>query len=114
MANELEKIGEDILHGVEEPFKFIGKTVKVLETAIKDQPVLKADLAALVTQVKAIAEGATVDLAAKGLDPVTDLTTLQQLESLFLFIKNTLVPEIETIYEQVKEDVTSTTAPATP
>ncbi len=87
------------------------KAESVLATAIKDQPELKATLTTLVQKAEAIGTDAVTDVAGKGLNLAADAKTLADAEAFFAWIISTLVPLIESVYTEVKTDLT--TAPAT-
>jgi hypothetical protein len=108
MANEFEKIGEDILHGIEEPVLFIDKAIKVIDTAVKNQPEMQADFKTLVSQVEGLSASVGVDVAERGLNPTDDLTTLQKIKTLCAFVTGTLGPDIEKVYGQIKTDLGDT------
>ena len=114
MANEIEKIGEDILKVVEDPFKFVAKATKVIATVVKDDPQAKTIITQVVTLSSAIGvDGATI-LAAKGIvNPEQYLATLQAVEALGAYIKSTVVPFVEQVYGEVVTDVEAP-APAAP
>jgi hypothetical protein len=97
-------------HYIAEALTFTDKAASVLATAIKDQPELKTALTTLVTKAEAIGADAATDVAGKGLDLVSDAKTLADVEALFGWIMATLVPLVESVYDEVKTDVT--TAPA--
>lgn len=115
MSNEFEKIAGDVLHVIEDPFKFAAKATKVIETVVKDDPQAKTIITQVVTLSSAIGvDGATI-LAAKGIvNPTVYLATLQAVEALGAYIKSTVVPFIEQAYGEVVADVDapSTAAPA--
>jgi hypothetical protein len=120
MANEFEKVVEDVGHGIkvaaEDVVKFpsfVVKAAAVLETAIKDQPEVKAVLTSLVQQGESIAVSVTTDVAGKGLNLAADAATLALVESFFVYFKSTVIPMIENIYGEIKVDVSVTQPVAT-
>lgn len=106
--NEFEKIATGVGHVAEKIVEFpvwIEKGIKVLDTAVKDQPALKATLTTLLQKGEAIVASGAVDVAAKGLNLAADAATLAQVEDFFMWFKSTVIPEIEAVYNEVKTDV---------
>jgi hypothetical protein len=110
MANEFEKIATDVGHGLEKVAefpKFVVKAAAVVGTAIKDQPQVKEVLTTLVSDGEAIIASGALDIAGKGLNLINDAATLALVEAYFAYIKSTVIPMVETIYGQVKADVST-------
>lgn len=101
----MEHIGEDILHGVEQPFKLIARAERVLATAIKNQPELKDAITTLVSKCEVIGADTMRDIGERGLNLADDLATAQAIAALGEFLKSTFVPLVEKLYGEIKTDV---------
>jgi hypothetical protein len=107
-----ESFGEKVLHGLEDvaefPVKLITwgeKAEKVLSSAIGDQPELKTVLTTLVAKAESIGSAGLTAGAGSGLNLVADSAVLADATDFFTYVKATVVPLIESIYDQVKTDV---------
>jgi hypothetical protein len=97
----LETVGHDIVIAVE----FLPKAEKVIATAIKDQPAVKAAVLELIAQgTKVVGDVSTV-AADKGINLAADTQALTDAEAFFTYFKNTFIPAVEAVYEEVKADV---------
>lgn len=105
-VEKIEHVGEDIAKAVEYPILFAEKAEKVIGTAIKNDPAVKAILLSLVTQAESVAKLTAADVAEKGLNFADDEATLAAVEAFFTYVKVTVIPGIEAIYGQIKVDVT--------
>jgi len=97
---------------VEAPVELINwgfKAEKVLATAIKDQPQLKTVLTALIKQAESIGTAGIAAAGGSGLNLTADATVLADAEAFFAYVKSNVVPLVESIYGEVKADVTGTT-----
>lgn len=106
----LQTVGKDALKAVESPAllaEYIGRAAKVLDDAVTAEPEVKTVLNEIVKQSTAIAADTTADIAARGLNPVSDMDTLVRLRTFALYIENTVVPLVEKLYGKVKADVQS-------
>ena len=112
IAKTLENAGKDVLHAVESPFTFLDRASAVLETAIKDQPVLKTDLTLLVQKASLIGASVAVDAGQRGLNLAADAATLAQVEAFFQWFNATIIPVVETVYKEIHTDVEITATPA--
>lgn len=113
-VTKLEDVGKDIVKVIEDPFKFVVKAEKVLQTAITDQPELKTVLTTMVQKAEEVGASAVLAGSSKGLNLAEDATALQQAQAFFEYFKASVVPVIEKVFAQVKADVTSPVAPAVP
>jgi hypothetical protein len=115
--NEFEKIGEDILHGVEWPFKHGVQFVELMDTAIKNEPAAKAAIIGLVKQILALTGAITPAAAAEGTNLSLDTVVVTDAESLWQYVKTVFIPEAEAVFTEVKEivepDVVTTTTTTT-
>jgi hypothetical protein len=102
-----EEVVKDV---VEAPVKLIewgSKAEKVLATAIAEQPELKTVLTQLVTKAESIGTAALSAGGSSGLNLTADEAVLADATDLFIFVKNTVAPLVESIYGQIKSDVAS-------
>ena len=128
--NPLEAIGEDILHGIEWPFKHIAQFIKLIDKAVADEPAAKAAIIGLIQKGESVikdstAAGAAVAVAAasEGTNIPADTAALgdakivlSDAETFWQYFKGTFLPEVEAIFtdaEQIVEDppaITTTTS----
>jgi len=105
VLHEVEHVGEEIVKGIEFPFKFAAKAEKVLATIITDDPAARTVLTALVQKCEAIGADTLKDIGEKGLNLQDDASTIAAIQALGSYIKDTVVPFIEQVYGQVAADV---------
>lgn len=105
MSNEIKKIAEDVLHGIEYPFKHTAKIIELLNTALKDSPVVKSEVLAMIKQAEAVIADTGTDFASKGLDLTSDLKTLQDIKVFWTYFAGTFVPNMAAIYSEVEADI---------
>lgn len=108
----VEKGLSEVEHGIEFPFKFIGKAAAVISTAIKDQPEIKNAVTVLVEKCDAIGADTMIDVAERGLNLIDDAATVRAVADLGEYLKSTFIPLVEKLYGEIKTDVTSVTESA--
>jgi uncharacterized protein YbjQ (UPF0145 family) len=110
VVSDIGKVSLNIVDGhyIAKALTFSEKAASVIATAIKDSPQLKAALTELVTKAEAIGADAVVDAAGKGINLAADAKTLADAEAFFTWIISTLVPLVESVYSEVKTDLTAT------
>jgi hypothetical protein len=104
-----QECGHILTEIVEAPIKLITwgeKAEKVLATAIADQPELKTVLTTIVTKAEAIGTAGVAAAGGAGLNLTADAAVLADAEDFFVYVKTTVVPLIESIYGEVKADIT--------
>jgi hypothetical protein len=106
----VEKIGGEVEHAVEAPFKYAEKLTSLLHTALKDEPELKAGILQLVTYAEAIVADGAADIAANGLNIPADLKTFQDIQTLAGYLKSTFFPLVGNVYSEAKQDILGTVA----
>lgn len=117
---ELEKVGEDVLHVIEWPFKNAVEVSEFIADTIKDEPAVKQAIGELITQAKPVLSDLGDDVAEKGLNLPEDVQTLQDLQAFGSYFKNTFLPVIVAAYKDYKGIVdasassTTTSAAASP
>jgi hypothetical protein len=104
MPNKIEVIAKDILHVVEFPFTRTIQFAAVCDTAIKDSPVVKAAVIALVKAAELVISDVGLDVAAKGIDLNEDLKTLTDAKAFFAYFGGTFLPLIELVYKEIQAD----------
>ena len=110
-THAIETAGKDVIKGITYPFTYAYKASKVLATVIKDQPVLKVLLTQMVQKAEQIAADGLAAGGAKGLNLAEDAVVLADAEAFFVWFKANVVPEIETVYGEIKTDVSAAVAP---
>jgi hypothetical protein len=115
MSNPIEKIGHDIkvaavdtAKGIVKVVEFLPKAEQVIATAIKDQPQVKTAVLSLVQQATTVIGDVATDAADKGINLAADSKTLADAEAFFTYFKNSFVPLVEAVYDEVKADLSST------
>ena len=105
MSNVIETIGKDIVKGIEFPFIYTAKAVKVLDSAITDSPEIKAAIIELIKQVEGVIGDVSLDVASKGFDLASDAKTLADAEAFFGYFKSTFCPLVAKVYSEVSADL---------
>ena len=120
MDNPLGAIGHDIKVGVVDagkgiakgvdvaivqPIEFAVKAEKVIATAIKDQPVVRDAVTALVKQATTVINDFKTDVGDAFIDLKADEQTLKDAEAFFNWFKTSFIPAIEQVYGDVSADV---------
>ena len=105
----------DIAKGVDE----LPKAIHVLVVTMKDAPVVRDAILALIAQMKPFISDATLDVAEKGLNLPEDIQTIHDFETLVSYFKNEFLPKLESAYKDEEQAITqpatgdvSTGAPA--
>ncbi len=94
-------VGKAVVAGV----GFLPKAIKLIDTAIKDQPALKAAVLGLIQQgATALKDGEAV-VAAGGANLASDALVMQDAVTFFNYFKSEFVPEVEAIYVEVAADL---------
>ena len=117
MANEIEKIGEEVVHGIETAAKDVAevvvelpKAVRALDTIIKEEQPVKADLKQFITLCEKVTGDIKTDVAEHGFNIADDEQTLADANAAFAYFRSTLLPELEKVVGEVESDVESPVA----
>lgn len=105
VSNVIETIGKDILHGIEFPFLYTAKAIKVLDSAIKNQPAIKAAVVDLIKQAETVISDVAKDAAEKGLVLTDDAKTLADAEAFFVYFRDEFCPLVAKVYTEVAADL---------
>ena len=120
MGNPLEAIGHGIETGAKDvgkavakgvdvaivqPIEFAVKAEKVISTAIKDQPVVRDAVMAMVKQASTVIDDFKTDVAEGFINLRADEKTLQDAEAFFNWFKSTFIPQMEKVYGDLSADV---------
>ena len=112
MSNEIEKIGEDVVHGVETAAKDVAeavvvlpKAVRALDTIIKEEGPAKAELKTFIGLCKKVDTDVTEDVSEHGFNLADDELTLADANAAFAYFRSTLLPELEKVVGEVEADV---------
>jgi hypothetical protein len=106
--NAVKKIG----HAIAWPFVHAEQVIKVLETALTDEPAVKTAVTGLITQIEALTADGAVAVAAKGIDVSDDVATVAAAQTLFKYVTETFLPAIEEAFKDVKADLAAPAAAA--
>ena len=120
MGNPLEAVG----HGIETGAKDLGKAVvkgvdvaivqpiafaikaeKVISTAIKDQPIVRDAVVAMVKQANTVIDDFKTDVADTFINLRADEKTLHDAEAFFNWFKSIFIPQMEQVYGDLSVDV---------
>jgi hypothetical protein len=119
MSNPLEAIGHGIQAGVKDvgkvvvkgvdvaivhPIQFTLKAEKVIATAIKDQPVVRDAVVAMVKQATTVIDDFNTDVAGGFINLRADEKTLQDAEAFFNWFKSQFIPQMEQVYGDLEAD----------
>lgn len=112
VMKDIGKVSLNIVDGkyIVEALSWTEKASAVLATAIMEQPTLKATLTDLVNKAEAIGADIVADAAGKGLNLAADAKTLADVEDFFKWFTATVVPLVESIYGELKTDITGAAA----
>ena len=120
MDNPLEAIGHGIETGVKDvgkavvkgvdvaivkPIEFTIKAEKVISTAIKDQPIVRDAVVAMVKQATTVIDDFKADVSDGFINLRADEKTLQDAEEFFNWFKSTFIPQMERVYGDLSADV---------
>ena len=119
MGNPFEAIGHGIKTGVEDvgkvvvkgvdvaivqPIEFAVKAEKVIATAVKDQPIVKAAITELVKQATTVVNDFKTDVSDGFINLRADEKTLKDAEAFFNWFKSTFIPQMEQVYGDISAD----------
>lgn len=104
IVHGLEVAGKDIVKVVEFPFTKTAEFIKVLGDGMKQTPAVKQAVIDLVQAGEKIVGDAGSDIAAKGLNLVTDLQTIADVQAFFKLFSSEFLPVVETAYSQLDTD----------
>lgn len=120
MGNPLEAIGHGIETGAKDvgkavvkgvdvaivqPIEFVVKAEKVISTAIKDQPIVRDAVVAMVKQATTVIDDFKTDVSDGFINLSADQQTLKDAEAFFNWFKSTFIPQIEQVYGDISADV---------
>lgn len=108
----IEKVGDDVLHVFEWPFKNAAELERFIVTAIKEEGPARDAVVGLVLQVKTVVFDCGKDIAADGINLPADLQTIKDLQGMGSYFKNTFLPEAEKVWGELKSDAGNGTAAA--
>ena len=103
-------VGKDALKVVEFPFTRSLQFVKVLGDAMTQEPKVREAVIELVKAGEVIVGDGVLDVASKGLDLVSDLKTIADVQAFFRLFAGTFLPVVEAAYKELKADSTSAAA----
>lgn len=119
MGNPLDAIGHGIKEGAEDvgkavvkgvdvaivqPIEFAVKAEKVISTAIKDQPIVRDAVVALVKQANTVIDDFNTDVSDTFIDLRADEQTLKDANAFFNWFKSSFIPTMEQVYGDISSD----------
>lgn len=107
VIKDIGKVSLNVIDGkyIVEALSWTEKASAVLATVIKEQPDLKETLTELVSKAETIGADIVADAAGKGLNLASDAKTLADVEDFFKWFSSTVVPLIESVYGELKTDI---------
>jgi hypothetical protein len=114
IVQDLEKAGEKIIAVVDWPVKHAEMICEFMADAKKDYPATEAAIVKTVELIEQLGPDAVTAIAAKGLDIPEDGKVEGDVQALFAYIKDTLLPAIEADYADFRKLKTEAAAPAPP
>lgn len=103
--NQIEKIGKDILHGIEYPFVHTAKFIAVLGTLVKESTPVKDAIIALVRSAEAVDVDVVNAIVSKGLNLPEDLAAFKDVKSFFIAFRTQFLPVVEAAYKELQTDI---------
>lgn len=94
-------VGKAVVTGVE----FLPKAMKLVDTAIKDQPAVKVAVLNLIEQGAKALKDSEAAIAAGGMNLASDALVVQDAITFFNYFKSEFVPQVESIYKEVQADL---------
>jgi hypothetical protein len=102
-------VGKDVAKGVDvaiiQPIEFVVKAEKVISTAVKDQPIVRDAVVALVKQATTVIDDFKTDVSDGLIDLRADEQTLKDAEAFFNWFKSSFIPTMEQVYGDLSTDV---------
>ena len=105
VGHDIKIAAVDVAHVIEAPISLLVKAEKVLASAIKDQPDVKAAVINLIKQAETVISDVTIVSASKGLDLASDAKALADAEIFFQYFRSTFIPLVEAVYKEVAADI---------
>jgi hypothetical protein len=105
----VKDVGKAVVKGVDvaivQPIEFAVKAEKVISTAVKDQPVVRDAVTALVKQATTVIDDFKADVNDGLFNLRQDEKTIQDAEAFFNWFKSTFIPQIEKVYGDLSAEV---------
>jgi hypothetical protein len=105
IGHDAKIVGEDVIKGIEYPVTFLIKAGKVIASAIKDQPQIKAAVLELIQQAEGVVGDVASAASTKGLNLASDARALADAGAFFSYFKDTFIPLVEQVYTEVAADL---------
>jgi hypothetical protein len=94
-------VGKAVVAGI----GFLPKAIKLIDTAIKDQPAVKAAVLDLIKVGATALKDGDAAVASGGVNLTSDALVLQDAVAFFNYFKSEFVPQVEAIYVEVVADL---------
>ena len=122
MANEFEKIAEDVGKVVAWPFDHAAKLIELIKAGMQDEPAAKAALIGLIQKGESMVTGGaavgvatTAAAAGDGVNLAADAAAVGAVEAeaanaqtFWAYFKGTFIPEVEAIWKDAEAIVEGT------
>jgi hypothetical protein len=104
-VNAFTKVVKAIATGIEWPFVHGGQVIRTIETALKDEPVVKTAVVGLLAEIATISEDGAVAVAARGMDFADDMQTIADAQKLWKYVTTVFIPAVDAAYVDLKTAV---------
>ena len=81
------------------------KAEKVIATALKDQPIVRDAVTALIKQANVVIDDFKTDIGDGFINLKADEQTLKDAEAFFNWFKSSFIPTMEKVYGDISADV---------
>jgi hypothetical protein len=112
MQNEFVKVLDKVGHVLDWPFVHAVEVVKVVDTALVDEPKIKLAVTGLLQQIEAVTADGAIAVGTKGLDLPDDIGCVVAAETLFKYVTGTFIPAVDAAFTDVESDLYPAAAPA--
>lgn len=111
-GSALEHVGEDILHGIEWPFKNAIEFGKFLATAIAEEGPVRTVTVGLIDQIQTLLTDGSGIISSDGINLPADVKVITDLQSLDAYWLNTALPAYKAAFGAFEADANSGNTPA--
>jgi hypothetical protein len=105
MANKVLTVLKDVEKVVVWPFSHLGQVIAAINTSLKAEPAVKTAVVGLLGKIQTLSADATAAATADGLNVPADMATASAAATLFTYVKDVFLPQIEAAYKDVTSSV---------